>query len=590
MAQDLDSARTFLAQDIDAEGRLELEELLKQVESGDAEAAVELEDAFAGTLAFGTAGLRGRVGPGTNRMNRVVVMRATWGLGKYLLEQFGDDDKSASPKSRGVVIGFDGRRTSRQFAEDAAAVLCAQGIPAWLFDDITSTPTCAFAVTHLGAAAGIMVTASHNPPLDNGYKVYWENGAQIIPPHDKGIATCIERAPAANAMPRMHAFEAAQEKLRKTVHDDVTKAYLAGVDAGRFLKDVPREPLHVVYTAMHGVGHPLVVRALRTAGFDGVSVVPSQTEADGAFPTVAFPNPEEDGALDRSLAIAKEVNAELIVANDPDADRLAVVVRNAQGDFIPLSGNEIGALLGHAALKYAEVGDAKKLVITTLVSSTLLSRMAADHDAEYRETLTGFKWIANTALDEKPAGNTFVFGYEEALGYSVGELVRDKDGVSAIVHLVELAAVLKKEGKTLLDELEEIFVAHGLSVSLQWSKVLPGKDGKAQIAALLETLRSEGMQQLGESDVVKSADLSTNICKNKGAQDSVVGFPSSNVLVFTSEDGTRLTVRPSGTEPKIKFYLEMVKHVAERAALKEARNVLGEKCDGIRAQLENRLF
>jgi len=580
MSFDLSIARDFLAQDVDADSRAALSALIDRAAGGDADADAELADAFLAPLQFGTAGLRGRVGPGVNRMNRVVVIAATWGLGTYLKEQFDD------AAERGVVIGFDGRRTSRQFAEDAAAVLAGLGIQVHLFDDITATPTCAFAVPHLNACAGIMVTASHNPPDDNGYKVYWANGAQIIPPHDKGIAACIARAPKANDVVRPSAFEAAQNGLRHVVADDVTAAYLQGVDDGRLLKGQAQQDVHVVYTAMHGVGHPLVIRALRNAGVHGVTVVPSQTEPDGAFPTVAFPNPEEAGALDRAFALATEVNADVVVANDPDADRLAVAIPDGNGGYRQFSGNEVGALLGHTALQHADVGSDEKLVVTTLVSSTLLSRMASDLGAAYKETLTGFKWIANTALDEKPHHRTFVFGYEEALGYSVGELVRDKDGVSAVVHLVELARMLKAQGKTLQDALDDIFVAHGLSVSLQYSHVLPGADGKARIDAVMEKLRQEGLADLDGSDVVKTADLKTDVLRLQDGSEEKTGFPTSNVLVFHSAEGTRLTVRPSGTEPKVKFYLETVAHVDDVAALAPARETLGAKCARIRETLD----
>lgn len=585
----LDRARIHLSEDPDTDHRAQLSALIERAEGGDADALGDLSSRFGSGLTFGTAGLRGAIGPGTARMNRVVVLKACWGFGQYLLEHV------TGAKERGVVIAFDGRRYSRQFAEDSAACLNAMGIKAHLFDDPAPTPLAAFAVTHLNAAGGVMVTASHNPPADNGYKVYWENGAQIIPPQDEGIAAHIAKAPRCNDIPRMAPNVAAIEGLRAAVADSVTATYLDGVAAGCMhpyadsLK-AGADPLNAVYTPMHGVGHHCTVRALRRAGIEGVAVVPEQTDPDGTFPTVSFPNPEEPGALDRSMALADDNGAEIIVAQDPDADRLAVALRPAPGEpFERLSGNAVGVLLGADAIEHADIGDNKPLVCTTIVSSTMLSRIAKDLGAEYEETLTGFKWIANTSVRRMAEGNvSFVLGYEEALGYSVGPLVRDKDGVSAVVRILELAAYLKSKGMTLLQRLDELAVNHGLSEDLQWSVVLPGDEGKARIAAAMQKLRDEPPASLGGEPVIKRRDLETGVVV-EGDKETTIEGPGANVLSWWTASGLRLTARPSGTEPKIKFYLDANAKVASTDELAAARGKLKEQLQTVKREVMDRV-
>lgn len=581
----LERARSFLAEDPDPATRQELSALLSRAEQGDASARDDLVERFSGTLAFGTAGLRGAMGAGTLRMNRVVVIKATWGLGTYLLEE--GARLGVDPKSRGVVIGFDGRKNSRRFAEDAAAVLAGLGIPCHVFSEPVPTPVCAFAVAHTGAAAGIMVTASHNPPADNGYKVYWANAAQIIPPHDKGIAACIARAPKVPEIARPSLSAASDAGLRHRLGDAVERAYLDGVKAGTFRPGIGKEvPLSIVYTAMHGVGHRFVVRALEEQGFTRVYSVPEQADPDHTFGTVAFPNPEEAGALDLALAAAAEMDADLVLANDPDADRIAVCLKSRDGKrYEMLSGNDVGVLLAADALVHADTQGKQKLVITTIVSSTWLSRIAADLGAAYDEVLTGFKWIANAAMDAEKEGKAFVAGYEEALGVSVGPLVRDKDGVSAALHVAELAAALRREGKTLWDRLDELSVAHGLSRAAQWSVVLPGSEGQARIAEAMRRLREEPPATLAGAKVVRQVDMAKSPAP--GFEQSPL--PPSDVLVFYDENGTRLTVRPSGTEPKIKMYLEAVARVSDVGELPKAREELDGRLAQIRTELMGRL-
>ncbi len=584
----LQRAQAFLLEDPDADTRAELSAVLAKVEAGDALAKADLDDRFADTLAFGTAGLRGRIGGGSARMNRVVVIRAAWGLGRYLLDE---GAASGVDPQRGVIIGFDGRHYSRQFAEDSAAVLAGLGIPVHIFDDVAPTPLTAFAITHLGAAAGVMVTASHNPPQDNGYKVYMDSGAQIIPPWDVGIAAWIDRAPPLVEIARPAPFDAAAHGLRSAIDDAVTAAYLDGVQAGCLHPGIGTQvPLRIVYTAMHGVGHHLVVRALRRAGFSAVASVASQTEPDGAFPTVAFPNPEEDGAMDRSLALADEVQADVVLANDPDADRLAVALPDGQGGWQMLTGNEVGVLLGADAILHADSGGRRKLAITSVVSSTMLSRIAADLGASYAEVLTGFKWIATTAMAREQAhGEFFVHGYEEALGYSVGPLVRDKDGISAAVRLTELAAWLRSKGQSLFDELDRLILAHGLSCAAQWSARLPGREGLARIAAAMATLRQSPLPDLAGTPVVRRLDVRDGSGWARDGASPVSELPSANVLIYHDQEGTRLVVRPSGTEPKIKFYLDLVVRPGERSEIAAAKVAGDARLQAIRDDLMSRL-
>lgn len=569
----VEQARAFADEDPDPDSRAELETLVARVLAGDAAARTELADRFSAPLEFGTAGLRGRVEAGLARMNRVVVMKAAHGLGVHLQKKA--KAGGLDPSRAGVVIGFDGRYSSRQFAEDTAAVLAGLGIPSHLFPDPVPTPLCSFATVRMGASAGVMVTASHNPPQDNGYKVYRADGAQIIPPEDAEIAATIATAPRIPAMKRVSPPDAAAAGLRHAVPDSVEADYRDGLAAAA-LHPPSQTPLRIVYTAMHGVGHRIAARAFLRAGFHGVAVVPSQTDADGAFRTVAFPNPEEKGAMDRSLALARETGAELVLANDPDADRLGAAVLEAGGGYRMLSGNEIGVLLGDDAIRHADTGGRPRLVVTSLVSSTLLSRMARDLGAEYAEALTGFKWIADAARKGEALGQVFVFGYEEALGYTVSALVRDKDGIGAALRLAELARDLKAKGTTLLDKIDEILVAHGMSHQMQWSITLAGTEGKARIAAAMAALRKEPPTSLGPSPVVRTVDL--------------LGHePPADVLVFHAEDGGRLTARPSGTEPKIKFYVELVTPVKTRGEVAGARALLETQCAKIKDAVNARL-
>lgn len=582
----LSRARAFAAQDPDTDSRAELLGLAERAAAGEAPARAELADRFSAPLEFGTAGLRGRVEGGLARMNRVVVIQACHGLGRWLLD--GAAVSGIDPVARGVVVGFDGRFSSRQFAEDTAAVLAGLGIPAHLFPDPVPTPLLAFAVRHVGAAAGVMVTASHNPPRDNGYKVYRHDGAQIIPPQDQEIAARIAAAPSLDRIARPTPPDAAAAGLRRLLDESVEQAYLEGLARGAFHSQA-EAPLRLVYTAMHGVGHRLTLRALRHAGFAGVAVVPSQADPDGSFRTVAFPNPEEPGAMDQALALAVEVGADLVLANDPDADRLAAAVPAPGGAYRLLTGNELGWLLADDALAHAPTGGRPKLVVTSIVSSTLLSRMARDRGARYAETLTGFKWIADAARRREAAGESFVFGYEEALGYTVGTLVADKDGIGAALRLAELARHLKAAGGTLLGRLDELLVAHGMSHQVQWSVTFPGAGARERMQSAMSALRREPPAALAGSPVTRTVDLASGEERDAAGRVKAVELLRSDVLMLYADDGTRLVGRPSGTEPKVKFYLELVARVASTSEVAPARAALDARGAEVKADILRRL-
>jgi phosphomannomutase len=546
-------AEAWLAEDPDPTTAAELRALLAACDAGDAAAQKDLAERFTGALEFGTAGLRGVLGAGPQRMNRVLVRKVSAGLAAYLEANVPD------ARARGVVIGHDARHLSREFAEDTARVLGGAGIRSFLAHRPWPTPMTAWAVTAQRACAGVMVTASHNPPEYNGYKVYWGNGAQIIPPHDTGIAAAIaEIGPSDRlAMPGLDALRRSGVvvDLTEALHDD----YLAAVARLRASPALDGRDLVIAYTPLHGVGARSVEPGLRLAGFPALHTEPSQREPDPAFPTVAFPNPEEKGAMDRVLALAARVSAELVLANDPDADRLCVAVPDGAG-YRVLTGDQTGAVLADYLLEVGPKG--RRMVATTIVSSQLLGFLAAAAGADYRETLTGFKWIGNAAIDyELAQAGRFVMGYEEAIGFSVGSLVRDKDGVSAAVVFAELAAWNRARGRSVLEHLDDIYRRVGLFVTGQVSLTRPGADGLAQIRSTMARFRAAPPAQLAGAAVETVVDLA----RGEG------GLPPSDVLVFKLAGGRRVIMRPSGTEPKLKNYYEVRIAVGAGEAIADAR-------------------
>jgi phosphomannomutase len=506
------AAEAWLSEDPDPDTRAELRQLL------DAGATEELADRFAGTLEFGTAGLRGAVAAGPNRMNRVVVIRAAAGLCAYLKEKGLTDGP--------VLIGYDARHKSDVFARDTAAVVRGAGLDAVLLDRPAPTPVVAFGIRHLNAVAGVVVTASHNPPQDNGYKVYLGDGSQIVPPADVEIAAAIAAVGPLDSVPRGDDWQ--------TIGDELVNAYLDRI-AELVPADAPRE-LKVAYTPLHGVGRTLVEAAVTRAGFAVPSVVASQADPDPDFPTVAFPNPEEPGAIDGALELARSMDADIAVANDPDADRCAVAVPDpaAQGGWRMLRGDELGGLLGEFLLSSRPDG----VAACSIVSSSLLGKIAASYGVEYVETLTGFKWIGRVP--------GLVYGYEEALGYCVDPVaVKDKDGVSTLVRVLQMAAQAKSEGRTLLDLLDDLAIVHGLHATDQLSVRV---EDLSLIKTAMDRLRATPPTALGSHTVERVDDLT------EGSET----LPPTDGLRYTLSDGARVVVRPSGTEPKLKCYLEVV--------------------------------
>ena len=545
-----EAAEAWLAEDPDPKTAAELRDLIERADKGDAAAQKDLRERFDGQLEFGTAGLRGVLGAGPQRMNRVLVRKVTAGLAAYLRANVPD------AAQRGVLIGHDARHNSRVFAEDTARVLAGAGLKVHLAHRPWPTPTSAWAVTHLHACAGVMVTASHNPPEYNGYKVYWGNGAQIVPPHDVGIAAAIAKVGRSDQLAMPHLDEARKSKLVIDLDEALHDRYLAEVVKLRVQPALDVKHVRVAYTPLHGVGGASVEPAMERSGFSPVHSEPSQFAPDADFPTVAFPNPEEKGAMDRVLALAKRIGADVVLANDPDADRLCVAVPEGgpfdtdhgekPSSYRVLTGDQVGALLADYLLECGPKD--KRMVATTVVSSQLLSFLAKQTGADYRETLTGFKWIGNAAIDyEREHGGRFVMGYEEALGYSVGPLVRDKDGVSACVLFAELVAWNDRRGRSVLEHLDDIYRRVGLFVTQQVSITKPGSEGLAQIKAAMERFRANPPKELAGHRVTDVVDLSLG----KG------GLPKSDVLVFKLDGGHRVIMRPSGTEPKLKSYYEV---------------------------------
>jgi phosphomannomutase len=536
----VDEVLTWIVRDPDPATRAELEGFL---EARDEEA---LRARFDRPLVFGTAGLRGALGAGPGRMNRAVVRATTAGLARWVADQ-GDAARRA-----GIVVGYDARHGSAVFAEDVAAASAAAGVRVRAFPRALPTPITAFAVRQLGAAAGVMITASHNPAADNGYKVYAADGAQVIPPDDARIA---DLAAELGPSPETGSTRGARALIERLDETALLSAYAATVSSV-LEPDGPRR-LRIVYTPLHGVGGVVLPGLLVGAGFDPPDLVARQAEPDPDFPTVAFPNPEEPGALDLALARAREVGADVILANDPDADRLAVAFADRAGEFRVLSGDELGALLGDYLL--GRRPGPGRLVATTIVSSSLLAALAAEAGADCAVTLTGFKWIARAAASRP--GSRLVFGYEEALGYAVSDAVADKDGLSAALVVAELAATEKATGRTLADRLDDI--AARLGVHLTTQIALRGEDEGAigEFAAAMARLRTHPPDRLAGIDVTEVVDYAP------GTRD----LPPADVLAWRLGDGARVVLRPSGTEPKLKAYLEVRTEPPGRAGLETAR-------------------
>ncbi|OFI38925.1 phosphomannomutase [Arthrobacter sp. SW1] len=576
----ISAARVWARQDPDPVTAAALDELADQASEGIPAARQQLEDSFNGTLQFGTAGLRAALGPGPNRMNRVVVRRAAAGLAAFLDNAVA----AAAPGSRPrAVVGYDARHNSDVFARESAAIFAAAGIETFLMPSALPTPLLAYAVRALDCDGGVMVTASHNPPQDNGYKVYLGGraveesgrGAQIVTPYDARIAECIE------AVGGLESITLADEGWT-VLQDSIVDDYRAAVVGLARPEQFPARDLKIVLTPMHGVGGDTAVAVLQDAGFRDVTLVEEQALPDPDFPTVSFPNPEEPGALDLALAAAERLEADIVLANDPDADRAAVAARDPEsGAWRMLRGDEVGALLGaHVVARSladapaAETADGELppspgVFANSIVSSRLLARIAAAACAAHEETLTGFKWISRVP--------GLVYGYEEALGYCVAPgLVRDKDGISASLLIAELAAAAKAAGQTIFDTLDELYLLHGLHASDQLSIRVADL---GLLDAMMNRLRSDPPEAFGGSAVEQSIDLS------QGSEQ----LPPTDGLLYLTRDQSRVIIRPSGTEPKLKCYLEVIVPVESAAGLAEARAAARAALDRILADVREAL-
>lgn len=546
-----------------------------------------IRDHYGERLKFGTAGLRGRMGPGPNRMNMLTVRRAAIAFVRHVKEC------ENNRQDISLVVGFDARYGSHDFARETARVFGTFGVKTFLYQQYETTPMVAFAITALGAQGGVIVTASHNPPSDNGYKVYWSNGAQIIPPHDVLISEQIDGIEGMIDVEIDDFEDLVSRELICEVPSSVRADYFDRIFAERVCPS--QDEISVVYTAMHGVGFETMKSALNRRG--GVNLIPvtAQVEPDPDFSTVAFPNPEEDGAMDMAIDVARQNDGDVIFANDPDADRLCVAVPESDGDYRVLTGNEVGSIVGDELLRYRDVSQSD-LVATTIVSSRLLQKIARHYGVDYQDTLTGFKWLANAAIQKESTGGRFIFGYEEALGYSIGPVVRDKDGISVALILSDLIAALKSKGQTLLDRLTELYRIHGVHMTRQKSLTLTGSAGRAQIEYVMNTLRTEQPRQFSNLNVVSCIDYQTrSMVIGDTTSPLTTSLPVSNVLEYALDEGSRILVRPSGTEPKIKFYFESVVPMSEsenlstaeanaQAQLKVVEDSLFQYIDSLNAQ------
>lgn len=531
----------------------------------------EIEDRFYMDLEFGTAGLRGVIGAGTNRMNVYTVRKATQGLANYIIK--------VGAQAKGVAIAYDSRRMSPEFAKEAALCLAANGIKAYIFDSLRPTPELSYAVRCLGCTAGINITASHNPPEYNGYKVYWEDGAQITPPHDSGIMDEVKNVTDYAATKTMDEEAAAAAGLYEVIGANIDDPYIAGLKELVLNQDVIDEvadSLKIVYTPLHGTGNIPVRRVLKELGFQHVYVVPEQELPDGEFPTVSYPNPEAEEAFTLGLAMAKELDADLVLATDPDADRLGVYVKDQEtGEYHSLTGNMSGCLIGAYEIsqrkaKYGLPDDGA--FVKSIVSTNLADAIAADYGVKLYEVLTGFKFIGRKMLEFETTGNgTYLFGMEESYGCLPGTYCRDKDAVAASMVLCEAAAYYKKQGKTLWDAMLELYEKYGYYKDDVKSITLKGIEGLEKIQTIMSALRDNTPTEIGDVKVLFARDYKKDTITNMDTGEvTPTGLPSSNVLYYELPDNAWVCFRPSGTEPKLKFYYGVKADTMENAEEKAA--------------------
>lgn len=535
-------ANKWLNSNIDSSDKEELKELLKNEEA--------LTEAFYKDLEFGTGGLRGIMGLGSNRMNKYTIGMATQGLANYLIKAFKNEQVK-------VAIAFDSRNNSQSFAKIVANVFSANGIKVYLFESLRPTPELSFTIKHLECHSGVVLTASHNPKEYNGYKAYWNDGAQLISPHDKNV---IDEVKAIASIDDVK-FEP-NESLIEIIGEEIDQLYLEKIKALSISPEAisAQKDIDIIYSSIHGTGYKLIPRCLSELGFENVHLLASQAEPDGNFPTVEYPNPEEKEALNLAINKAKELNAELIMATDPDADRVGIAIKDNNDDYILLNGNQTGSLLTYYVLdRWSQLNKFKgnECVIKTIVTTGLIQDIASHYDVKCYDTLTGFKYIA-ALIRELEGKEQFIIGGEESYGYMVGDFVRDKDAVASCVMIAEMCAYAKNEGKSLYDYLVEMYVKFGFYKEKLISITKKGMKGEQEIAAMMERLRTNPPSHFAGSEVEQVLDYQSGkkyFVKNDNTE--MMDYPKSNVLQFITSDGYKISARPSGTEPKIKFYLSV---------------------------------
>ena len=516
----------------------------------------EIEDRFYKELEFGTAGLRGVIGAGTNRMNKYTVGKATQGLANYIVEK--------GVQNKGVAISYDSRRMSKEFSLQTALILCANGIKAYLFENLRPVPELSFAVRELGCTAGVMITASHNPPKYNGYKVYWDDGAQIVPPVDKDITAKVRAIESFKEIKEISEEEAKQKGLLTIIGKEMDDKYLDVLKKSILNPEIVKKngkDLKIVYTPLHGTGNTVVERLLKEIGFENVYVVPEQKEPDGAFPTVDYPNPEDPKAFKLALELAKKVDADVVLATDPDADRLGIFAKDVKtGNYETYTGNMSALLIAEYRIsQMKEKGNLPNngMLIKTIVSSNLADAIAKEYNLELIEVLTGFKNIGKVMKTAEENGDkTYVFGFEESYGCLIGDYARDKDGIAAVMALCEAAAYYREQGITLWDQMQNIYKKYGYYKETQVAIVREGVQGAEEIKNMMSDMRNTPIEKIGDYKVLTFKDIDKDISKNMmTGETSTTGLPKSNVLYYELENDNWCCVRPSGTEPKIKFYM-----------------------------------
>jgi phosphoglucomutase len=545
----------------------------------------ELIDRFYTTLEFGTGGLRGVLGAGTNRLNIYTVGMATQGLANYIIRKGRVND--------GVVISYDSRRMSDTFSRDTAMILAGNGIKAYLFDDITPTPLCSYAIRELGAVSGVMITASHNPPEYNGYKCYWDDGGQVVPPDDKLIINEVSAITSITMIKKMPFDEGVKKGLIVIIGEEIRQKYIALLEKAA-LRKKSSSKIKVVYTPLHGTGYKIMPRVLAHFGFDQLTLVASQSIPDGAFPTVKYPNPEEKDALQLAVDTAHNVDADILLATDPDADRMGVGIKDGKGGYLLINGNQIGTMLEYYLLSRMKAdGNLPKdgRVVKTIVTTELQAQIASSFDMKIDDVLTGFKWIAlkMKEYDDSKSGQ-FIFGGEESYGYLPVTFVRDKDAISACYFFCEMADWLSSQGRTLRDFLDEIYIQFGLYLEDLSSLTLKGIDGMEQIKKIMSSFRENPPTSFAGTKVVRLDDIKNLVRLDMitGTKSKIEGLPVSDVIQFFLEDGTKLTIRPSGTEPKIKFYYSSCIQ-ATKETLEKGKSDLAEKISQFRKDLTSKV-